>query len=267
MTATYSEISFASVAPRYNAINALPDEAAAAIGRTLRMLIPLAGPVLDLGCGAGRVAIPAAAAGLRVVGVDLDAAMLGEARRSALGRGLPFSAVRGDITRLPVTPRRFAAVLSINVLHLVPAWPEALSAAIGALAPGGLLIQGRDWLDPESCAGRLRGKLREVVMALEPGLRPTAAASPVVMAQALAQAGGTTEPDVVAASWSTPLSPAEVLSQMAARGHNETWMLSDALLAAAIERLHAWACDTWADLAAVEPVERRFVFTVTRGLA
>jgi hypothetical protein len=157
-------------------------------------------------------------------------------------------------------------VLSINVLHLVPAWQQALAEASRVMRPGGILIQGRDWLDPASCAGQLRGKLREAIMALEPGLRPTAAASPVVMAQALDQAGGVTEPDIIAASWTTPTSPAEVLAQMAAREHNETWMLTPELLAAALDRLRAWASETWADLDTAEPVERRFVLTVTRGL-
>jgi SAM-dependent methyltransferase len=266
MSASYSEISFSSVAPRYNQINALPAAAAAQVGATLAGLLSPGAAVLDMGCGAGRIAVPAAAAGLRVTGVDSDAAMLAEASRSAAAGRLEFTAIHGDITALPLPDDRFEAVLSINVLHLVPAWQQALAEATRVMRPGGLLIQGRDWLDPASCAGQLRGQLRQAIMALEPGLQPTAAASPVVMAQALAQAGGTTEPDIIAASWALPASPADVLAQMAAREHNETWMLGPDLLAAAMERLHAWASATWADLDAAEPVERRFVFTVTRGL-
>ena len=43
------------------------------------------GPVLELGCGTGRVTIPIAAAGVDVTGVDLSPAMLDIARRKVLG--------------------------------------------------------------------------------------------------------------------------------------------------------------------------------------
>ena len=39
------------------------------------------GPVLELGCGTGRVLVPVARAGVPVVGVDLSAPMLDRARR------------------------------------------------------------------------------------------------------------------------------------------------------------------------------------------
>ena len=41
------------------------------------------GPVLELGVGTGRIAVPIGAAGVRVVGVDLSAGMLEVARDSA----------------------------------------------------------------------------------------------------------------------------------------------------------------------------------------
>ena len=42
-------------------------------------------PVLELACGTGRVAIPIAQAGVRVVGLDQSAAMLGRAREKSAG--------------------------------------------------------------------------------------------------------------------------------------------------------------------------------------
>ncbi|MYE32588.1 MAG: class I SAM-dependent methyltransferase, partial [Chloroflexi bacterium] len=41
--------------------------------------------VLELGCGTGRVAVPLAASGVRVTGVDLSPAMLALARDRADG--------------------------------------------------------------------------------------------------------------------------------------------------------------------------------------
>ena len=45
------------------------------------------GPVLELGCGTGRVAIPIAQAGIEVVGLDSSGAMLDVARRKARDLG------------------------------------------------------------------------------------------------------------------------------------------------------------------------------------
>lgn len=266
MTANYNTISFNTVAPSYNTINAIPAEAAADIGRSITALTPIGTPLLDMGCGAGRIALPAAAAGARIIGVDIEAAMLNEAQQEARQRQLPLRLVRGTIVQLPFAEATFAVVLSINVLHLVTEWEQVLHEAVRVLQPGGIFVQGRDWLDPESCAGRMRSKLREVVGMLEPSLRPTAAASPVVLGRALEALGGTTEPDTIAGRWVAAISPAELLDQMAARTHNETWMFNDTLLSITLEHLREWASQTWPDITAPEPVERRFTLTVTRGL-
>src|SRR5690349_18105838 len=45
-------------------------------------LEPTPASVLDAGCGTGRVAIELARRGMHVVGVDVDASMLGAARRA-----------------------------------------------------------------------------------------------------------------------------------------------------------------------------------------
>lgn len=73
------------------------------------------GPVLELGCGTGRIALPLARAGVRVVGIDRSEAMLERAwtrlRRYHLEQHLRL--VRGDIRTLPFrgTPG-FSAVLA-----------------------------------------------------------------------------------------------------------------------------------------------------------
>ncbi|HXW08444.1 MAG TPA: class I SAM-dependent methyltransferase [Vicinamibacterales bacterium] len=73
------------------------------------------GPVLELGCGTGRVAIPVARAGAALVGIDRSAAMLARARRRlARARLLDRTLlVRGDIRALPFRRRRgFALVMA-----------------------------------------------------------------------------------------------------------------------------------------------------------
>jgi len=70
------------------------------------------GPALELGCGTGRVAIPVAKAGARVVGIDRSESMLARARtrlRRSKVRG-SLALVRGDVRSLPFGAGDFALV-------------------------------------------------------------------------------------------------------------------------------------------------------------
>jgi SAM-dependent methyltransferase len=60
------------------------------------------GPVLELGVGTGRIAVPVAAAGIRVVGVDLSAGMLEVARERAELAGVELDLRRGDMRDPPL---------------------------------------------------------------------------------------------------------------------------------------------------------------------
>src|SRR5215467_3779194 len=66
------------------------------------------GPVLELGCGTGRVTRPLARAGIDVVGVDRSAAML--ARVSHPHFRIPL--VRADIRALPFADASFPMVIA-----------------------------------------------------------------------------------------------------------------------------------------------------------
>jgi SAM-dependent methyltransferase len=72
------------------------------------------GPVLELGCGTGRVAVPLAKSGAHVVGIDRSASMLARARkRVRLGRlQRRLRLVRGDIRHLPFPAASFHAVIA-----------------------------------------------------------------------------------------------------------------------------------------------------------
>ena len=73
------------------------------------------GPVLELGCGTGRVTLPIARAGAQIVGVDRSAEMLAHARRRVRRAkyGRRVSLVRSDIRSLPFrTSTRFDLVMA-----------------------------------------------------------------------------------------------------------------------------------------------------------
>ncbi|HTX63370.1 MAG TPA: class I SAM-dependent methyltransferase [Acidimicrobiales bacterium] len=96
--------------------------------------------VLDAGCGTGRVAIELARRGMDVVGVDLDPAMLGAARRKAP----TLTWVHADLSTLELGRSFDVVVMAGNVLLFVaPGSETAVVERLGAhLVPGGVLVAG-----------------------------------------------------------------------------------------------------------------------------
>jgi SAM-dependent methyltransferase len=72
------------------------------------------GPVLELGCGTGRLLLPLARAGVRITGIDRSAAMLSKARARAarLTRLRRPRVVLGDVRDLPFARGSFAVVMA-----------------------------------------------------------------------------------------------------------------------------------------------------------
>lgn len=65
------------------------------------------GPLLEIGCGTGRVTIPLAAAGVDITGLDVSASMLEEAKRKAESQGLHIKWMEADGRNFDLD-RRFA---------------------------------------------------------------------------------------------------------------------------------------------------------------
>jgi ubiquinone/menaquinone biosynthesis C-methylase UbiE len=79
-----------------------------------RLATDAKGPVLELGCGTGRVTFPLAGAGVEMVGIDRSAEMLQRAvvRRRRLRKQQKIHLVRGDIRHLPFPDRSFPLVIA-----------------------------------------------------------------------------------------------------------------------------------------------------------
>lgn len=79
-----------------------------------RMASPVKGSILELGCGTGRVAIPVAQKGARVIGIDRSDSMLTRGRkcvrRARLGSRVKL--IRGDIRHLPFPEKTFPLVMA-----------------------------------------------------------------------------------------------------------------------------------------------------------
>ena len=104
------------------------------------------GPVLELGCGTGRVSLPLARAGVNLVGVDRSAPMLERAHRritKSPSRQLAKSLhlVRGDIRALPFDDGAFPMVIAPYGILQSLIRPRDLTATLASVArvvaPGG----------------------------------------------------------------------------------------------------------------------------------
>jgi len=108
------------------------------------------GPVLELGCGTGRISLPLARSGARIVGIDRSAPMLDRAakrlaamRRRAGSRTKPgLQLIRGDIRFLPFERGTFDTVLApygiLQSLIRDKDLTATLAAVADVLASGGL---------------------------------------------------------------------------------------------------------------------------------
>ena len=196
--------------------------------RCLQALLRLAGtmpdgPVLDLGCAAGRTSfeLAAAAPGSLVLGIDNNLGLLRLARRAATrgevtyGRrriGLVYDERRFavdlpgrervdfwacDAAALPFTPGRAGLVAALNLLDCVPDPVALLHAIVGALRPGGVLLLAtpfdwapratplEHWVGGHSQRGPLRGAAEPLLqMLLRAGEHGRAVAGATVLATA-----------------------------------------------------------------------------------
>jgi SAM-dependent methyltransferase len=98
------------------------------------------GPVIDLGVGTGRIAIPIAADGIPVIGVDSSARMLETCAQRAALAGVDVDLRVGDLAAPPVSERVPLVICPFrSYLHLQTDAERmrALTAARALLVPGG----------------------------------------------------------------------------------------------------------------------------------
>lgn len=109
--------------------------------------------VLDVACGTGNLAVPAARTGATVTGLDIAPNLLEQARARAAQEGLQIRFDEGDAEAMPYADASFDVVMSMFGAMFAPR-PDVLATELArVLKPGGTLAMA-NW-NPASFTGRM----------------------------------------------------------------------------------------------------------------
>jgi SAM-dependent methyltransferase len=183
-----------------------PDEAEAFINR---LHLQPGMKVLDVACGTGNLALPAARAGADVTGVDIAPNLVEQARENAKREGLNAKFDEGDAEALPYEDASFDVVLTMFGAMFAPR-PELVAAELKRVCRPGGFIAMANWT-PSGFIGQMF-KMNAAYMPPPPGMT-----SPVLwgveenVRQRFAEGISRLETQLQNVKWSFPFSPAEVV--------------------------------------------------------
>jgi ubiquinone/menaquinone biosynthesis C-methylase UbiE len=109
--------------------------------------------LLDVGCGAGQLALIAARAGAQVTGCDIAANWIEKARARAAAEGLEITFEEGDAESLPYEDAQFDAVISLIGAMFAPR-PDLVAAELTRVCRPGGMIAMANWT-PEGFIGQM----------------------------------------------------------------------------------------------------------------
>ncbi|SDT48291.1 Ubiquinone/menaquinone biosynthesis C-methylase UbiE [Paenibacillaceae bacterium GAS479] len=105
--------------------------------------LPRDGQILDVGCGAGRIAIYLAEKGYQVIGTDVSEQLLNVAKEHSMQNNQPIKFIQNEGVQLPFKDAEFDVVIGFKVLCYIPTRElraEALREYSRVLKPGGTCI-------------------------------------------------------------------------------------------------------------------------------
>lgn len=242
-------ISFDDAADFYDKTRALSPGAADRVTGLLITELQGRNHVLEIGVGTGRIALPLAARGIPMVGVDLARNMLARLIENAGGTS-PFPLVQADATRLPLADRSFDGAVVSWVLHLIEAWREVLTELVRTVGEGGVLVIDVGG-EKESVTSELTWRFKDVAGVTD---WPRGVADPDQVDDALTDLGARVRP--LAPVIEVVDSTLEHHIGLLERGiYSVTWGLDEETRRAAAEDLRGWAEERYGSLTKMRRME------------
>ena len=252
---------FDRVADVYDATRTLPASVASAVTEALLRALAEIAPrprLLEVGIGTGRISLPLAAAGIRVVGIDLSAKMLAVLR----SKRAEIAVVRAEADRLPFRASAFDAALFSHILHLVPDVEQTLEESVRAVRPGGRLILVSEDHDegPHREAGRMGWDVIEELTSARrpPDLHARAATT---FAQVAGRCGATLE-DRAVVRYDAPFIPRRALAHLRRRDFSSHWSIPEAGFDRVVAALEERYVRRWGDLDREQPATKAVRLTL-----
>lgn len=256
--------SFDRVAHVYDETRGLPPEVEREVGAKLARLLRAIAPsprALEAGVGTGRVAVPLAAAGVRVTGADISPKMLALLRAKSADIDLALA----EAAHPPFRAASFDAVIFVHILHLVPDAEAAVRAGIALLRPGGAIVQGGDDRAPglRVQADYIIQRIVGEILGRDIGTWDAHGEATEVCERVLREQGASLE-RVTLARWTGTQRADRLLERLARKDYSSSWNIPDEILGEVVARARPELDALYGGLERDVPYDRSFSVTVGR---
>jgi ubiquinone/menaquinone biosynthesis C-methylase UbiE len=225
-----------------------------------RMPPSTASRVFEAGIGNGRIALPLAARGYRVTGVDISRQMLAVlARRLATVPAAPVAFAMGDVSALAFPAGCFDWAVAVHLFWFVADWQSAARELLRVVGPRGTVVLMSSGTGAEIPWLNARYK----ALCAEEGqqLANPGAGSTAEVLDYYRGLGCQVEQVLDRWCWSADIPYARALAHVAARAYSSTTMAPDAVHAAAVRRLEREVAALPGGLSGVAEVPNQIALT------
>jgi SAM-dependent methyltransferase len=256
--------SFDRVADVYDETRGLPLHVAASIAGGLERAFREAAAeprIVEPGIGTGRMAVPLAERGLRIMGLDIAPKMLAVLR----GKRGDIDVALAEVSRPPLRPASFDGALFVHILHLVPDAEATVRATLALVRPGGVVVHAGDDHDTgvrKEADAIVVGAVKDLVGVDVWGWNRHELAVQAfqrVLAEAGAEAEGRT-----LARWNGQTSGRKILERLARRDYSASWQIPEDAVPAIVERVTPELESLLGGLDREVEYERTFSATIAR---
>ena len=232
---------FSGIAHRYDATRHVPDGVLTRCYDLLqdRGALPIAGLVLDAGCGTGQMSLPIAARGLSIVGIDVADSMLALAR-AKVDASWQARYETGDVRAIAYPDGAFEGAVFSKLLMHVEDWQTACRELLRVTRPGACIVQIQDRGAFANAVRREFSRRADAAgfMNRFPGPPPASAEIPALM-RSLGCAVSILTPDHL--RWDAAITPRQALDGFRQRIFAEFWSLPAAAYDGILRDVAAWS--------------------------